>query len=346
MHIDETLRQALSQGMAATELWSLLLAVLEQRAAQRSPAKVRQQWENDRFVQPCAVDQRTLNELDSHLLAAAADFEALELSPVAPLASCSAVALASQNKIVSTVRGTEVVSDPTNVLALECARRLREAPGALVKLTTSHRCVRAQAIPKRPGFAAHFRMFCLASAAHERKDHGFVVEALVEHIRTYIAALDRLEQHGYHFPDRRLRLLATPERRHLAQRIGEELGAPEQRNLTERLSQALSAPGQWQPAERMSKNVGTPEHRHSGELIAASVGNMPVAIEALDHPYYDGLRFMLAAGTPDGNAVPLIDGGAFDWLRTLTDNKRMVLVASGMGSQLAAMLFRRVAQIA
>jgi hypothetical protein len=298
VNVDETLRQALAQGMAATGLWSLLLSVLEQRAAQRSAAMVRQQWEADRFVQPCAINQRTLNELDSHLLAAAADFEALELSPLAPLASCSAVALTSQNRIVSTVRGTEVVSDPTNVLALECAKRLREAPGTVIKLTTSHRCVRAQAIPKRPGFAAHFRMFCLASAAHERKDHGFVTEALIGHIRTHIAALDRLEQHGYRFPDRTLRLLSTPDRSHLAERI------------------------------------------------AAAIPEIPATLAPLEHPYYDGLRFMIDAGTPDGNAVPLIDGGAFDWLRKLTDNKRMVYVASGMGSQLAAMLFRRVAQIA
>ncbi|HEY5759818.1 MAG TPA: hypothetical protein VIU34_28545 [Steroidobacter sp.] len=292
------MQRALSQGMAATELWSLLLAVIEQRAAQRTPATVRQQWESDRFVQPCALNQRMLNELDSHLLAAAADFEALELSPVAPLASCSTVALTSQNRIVSTARGTEVVSDPTNVLALECARRLREIPGATIKLTTSHRCVRAQAVPKRPGFAAHFRMFCLASAAHERKDHGFVVEALIEHIRTHLAALDRLEKHGYRFPDRRLRLLATPERRHLAERISQE------------------------------------------------ITGLPITLETLEHRYYDGLRFMLDAGTPDGTPVPLIDGGAFDWLGKLTDNKRMVFVASGLGSQLAAMLFRRVAQIA
>jgi hypothetical protein len=296
--IDEPLRQALTQDLAATELWSLLLAVLEQRAAQRTPAMVRQQWESDRFVQPCAVNQRILNELDSHLLAAAADFEALELSPVAPLASCSAVALTSQNRIVSTARGTEVVSDPTNVLALECAKRLREVPEAVVKLATSHRCVRAQAIPKRPGFAAHFRMFCLASAAHERKDHGFTTEALVEHIRTHVAALDRLEKHGYRFPDRRLRLLSTPERSHLAKRIAE------------------------------------------------AIPEIPATLVPLEHQYYDGLRFMLDAGTPDGNAVPLVDGGAFDWLRKLTDNQRMVFVASGMGSQLAAMLFRRVAMIA
>ena len=296
--IDETVRQALAQGLAATDLWSLLLSVLEQRAARRTPAMVRQQWESDRFTQPCAVNQRTLNELDSHLLAAAADFEALELSPLAPLAACSAVALTSQNRIVSTARGTEVVSDPTNVLALECAKRLRDAPDAVVKLATSHRCVRAQAIPKRPGFAAHFRMFCLASAAHERKDHGFATEALLDHINTHVAALDGLEKHGYHFPDRRLRLLATSERRHLA--------------------------------ERMS----------------AQISGLPVTIETLQHPYYDGLRFMLDAGTPDGNPIPLVDGGAFDWMRKLTDNQRMVYVASGMGSQLAASLFRRVALIA
>lgn len=297
-HVNVTLSDALSQGMAATELWSLLLSVLERRAAQRTPALVRQQWESDRFVQPSAIDQRTLNELDAHLLAAAAEFEALELSPLAPLATCSAVALTSQNRVVSTARGTEVVSDPTNVLALECAKRLRAAPGAVVKLTTSHRCVRAQAVPNRPGFAAHFRIFCLATAGHEQKDHAFVTAALTEHIRTHIAALDRLEQHGYRFPDRRLRLLTTPARAHLAERI------------------------------------------------ASAIPEIPAALEPLEHKYYDGLRFMLDAGTPDGNAIPLIDGGAFDWMRQLTANDRMVLVASGMGSQLAAALFRRVAMLA
>lgn len=294
----ESIRDALAQGMAASELWSLLLSVVENRAAQRTPAMVRQQWEHDRFVQPCVVDQRTLNHLDSHLLATAAAFEAVELAPLAPLGACSSVALTSQNRIVSTVRGTEVISDPTNVLALECAKRLRAAPGAVVKLATSHRCVRAQPVPKQPGFAPHFRMFCLVTAGHELKDHALVTDALLEHIRTHVAALDRLEQHGYHFPGRKLRLLATPARAHLAQRI------------------------------------------------ADAVEGLPVTLAALDHNYYDGLRFMLDVSTPAGDAIPFIDGGTFDWLRKLCANERMVLVASGMGSQLAAFLFRRVALLA
>jgi hypothetical protein len=289
--IEEAAYAALAQGLAASELWSLLLGVAERRAAQRSPAQVQQQWERDRFVCPAYIDQRTLNQLDSHLLAAASAFEALELSPLAPLGSCSAIALASQNKIVSTVRGTEVVSDPTNLLALESARRLRKN-GQTVKLTTSHRCVRAQAVPKVAGYAAHFRLFCITSAGHERKDQAFLVESLSEHIQTQLSALNRLEQHGYAFPDRILKILATPE------------------------CNAL------------------------GERVASSVGSTPVVLETLAHDYYDGLRFMISARAPGGEHLPLIDGGAFDWLRKLTSNRKLVFVASGFGSQLAAYLYR------
>jgi hypothetical protein len=289
--IQEAAYAALAQGLAATELWSLLLGVAEQRAAQRSAALVLGQWEKDRFVCPAYIDQRTLNQLDSHLLAAASEFEALELSPLAPLGSCSAIALASQNKIVSTIRGTEVVSDPTNLLALESARRLRKNPAQTIKLTTNHRCVRAQPVPKLAGFAAHFRLFCITSAGHERKDQGFLVESMSEHIQTQLGALNRLEQHGYAFPDRRIKILVTSERHALAGRI-------------------------------------------------ASAVRGPVVIETLTHDYYDGLRFMISARSLSGEHMPLIDGGAFDWLRKLTSNNKLVFVASALGSQLAAYLYR------
>src|SRR5262249_48596215 len=137
-------REMLASGLPASEVWSLLLSVMESRAGRRTPVELRTQWRQDRFVQPCAIDQRMLNEIDSHLLAAAVRFEAIELAPLAPLGVCSGVAPASQNKVVSTARGTEVVSDPTNVLALECASRLIKQPEQAVRLTTCHRCTRAQ----------------------------------------------------------------------------------------------------------------------------------------------------------------------------------------------------------
>jgi hypothetical protein len=286
---------ALFERLPASEVWSLLLEVMDRRAKQRSPADLARQWERDGFTRPAAIDQRTLNTLDAHLLAAASAFEALELSPLAPLGSCSVMAPGSQNKIVSALRGSEVVADPTNVFALECARRLRADPDRVVRLATCHRCVRAQEVPKRPGFSQHFRIFCLATSGRERQDHGLLVDALVEHIATHLHALDRLEQHGYAFPNRRVRILATRERAVLADRI------------------------------------------------AATVQTR-VERSALDHAYYDGLRFMIHAETTDSEDVPLIDGGAFDWVGRLASNRRLVFVASGMGAQLAAFLFRRASR--
>ena len=289
--LPEEVREALASGLPASRLWSVLLGALEERATRRTTASLREQWGRDRFVQPCYLDQRSLHEVDGHLLAAATAFEAVELSPLAPLGVCSSVALTSQNKIVSTARGTEVVSDPTNVLALECARRLKMDGGLHVRLASSHRCVRAQAIPKQPGFAAHFRMFCLASAGHERENREFLSSALAEHINTHLAALERLARHGYQTQDCRVRLLATAPNAQLAERV----------------------------ATRVTAQV---EH------------------QVLEHPYYDGIRFMIDVNAGQRGQIPLIDGGSFDWLRKLCANNKLTFVASGMGSQLIAYLCR------
>jgi hypothetical protein len=283
---------ALTRDLPASRLWSLLLEVIEQRAA-RTPSTLAEQWSSDRFVQPAFIDQRIFVELDGHLLAAAAAFEAIELSPLAPLGVCSAVGLASQNKIVSTTRGTEVLSDPTNVMALECARRLREKPDAVVRLATSHRCVRAQEVPKQPGFAAHFRIFCLATAGREQKDYALVQNGVVEHITTMLAGLSGLEQHGYAFPNRVVKVFATPERAHV------------------------------------------------GDRIAAALPGVEVMRAPLEHPYYSGgVRFQIGARGVQGADVPLIDGGTFDWVGRLAANNRLAFVATGMGSQLAAYVYR------
>src|SRR5512140_2691637 len=95
--------------MPASALWSLLLDLFAERGAQRAPADVLRQFERDGFVQPAPVDQRELVAIDGHLLAAATAFEALELSPLVPLGACSTVGPTSQNKIVSALRGTEVL---------------------------------------------------------------------------------------------------------------------------------------------------------------------------------------------------------------------------------------------
>jgi hypothetical protein len=215
----------LATGLSGSELSSVLLEVMHHRATARTPADVLAQYQHDPFCRPAAVDLRTSLDVDRHLLAAASDFEAIELSPVAPLATCSSVAPTTQNRILSALRSTESVADPTNVLALECALRLRASPTP-VHLATSQRVIRAQPIPKLPGYASHFRIFVLASGGLETPNHAFTATTVERHIRTMLAALDLLEHDGYAFGARRVDLLATPARAALADRIAASFDTP------------------------------------------------------------------------------------------------------------------------
>ena len=88
------------------------------------------------------------------------------MSPVTPLGTCAAVGAADQNRVLSTVRSSEVVSDLTNVLALEAAA------GVVVVRTpsTSAACYRALRNQRfdAPEAAAHFELFTLVSAPGTR----------------------------------------------------------------------------------------------------------------------------------------------------------------------------------
>jgi hypothetical protein len=154
-------------ALSPTDLQTLLLAVARDRAASVRPADVLRRWREDRFVRPMRADPRALAALEARLWAALPlEFDAVELSPVVPLGTCTAVANVSQNRIVTTTRSVEVLSDSANALAVEAAdRRLRQPAGGEVHLATCHRLLRAQRFPS--GLSSHFRLFTLVSSARD-----------------------------------------------------------------------------------------------------------------------------------------------------------------------------------
>ena len=121
-------RDLLNARLPQADLNALLLGVARQRAAAVAPGRLLRRWTQDRFVRPADADPRVLAALEARIWRLLpAEVDGVELSPVAPLGTCSAVAPVSQNRIVTTMRGTEVVSDSTNALAIEAAaRRLQD----------------------------------------------------------------------------------------------------------------------------------------------------------------------------------------------------------------------------
>ena len=119
-------REALTRDLSPTDLQTLLIAVARARADRAAPADVLRRWQHDRFVRPAACDPRRVAAVQARLWQLLpAEFTGIELSPVTPLGTCTAVAPVSQNRIVATVRNTEVVSDSTNALTVEAATRRR-----------------------------------------------------------------------------------------------------------------------------------------------------------------------------------------------------------------------------
>ena len=288
----------LAERLTPTDLQSLMLEVYRQRSSRRSPAKLLESYESDRFVRPSAISARRLLAWELIVMESLPDeFEPLALSPLAPLGACSVVAPVDQNWSVATARNTEVVSNSTNVLALECAlhRRalLRENPKSIsgVHLAASQRLLRAQHY-QDAGSVTHFSAFVLCSAGRDLGSLRFELEALSLHIRFYLKAL----------------------RRFLSEAIPLHVSVTEFGNIDRlsRLETELLAP--------ISSN-------HPGVDCKFDLQREQ------GKGYYQELCFHIHASHPDGRRLELADGGCVDWTQRLLSNAKEKCVISGIGSE-------------
>jgi len=179
----------LSKKLSASELNTLLLEVFRLRAKKITPPELLRQFEKNRFASPSEVDTIYFNEFELRCLklAKTKGFSPVTLSPLAPFGTCSAVAFVDQNNIVTALRGTEVVSDATNVIALLIAKELKKKRDLeLIKYATTHRHVRSQAL-SNPAFTPHFGIFCLATGGHDTGSFSFELDQLLDHITTHLS---------------------------------------------------------------------------------------------------------------------------------------------------------------
>jgi len=182
------LAELLAERLSPGDLQSLLLEVYAQRAGKLSEVELLERRQQSRFCQNAPVAPGALLELKQLWLRLLdKGFEALELSPLAPLGSCSVLAPVHQNKLVSCTRNLEVAGDPSNQLALECALRRRDGQPE-VHLSACQRVVRAQALPG-PECFAHFTLLALASASGTPE--GFEESQLRRHLNFHLRFLSQ-----------------------------------------------------------------------------------------------------------------------------------------------------------
>jgi hypothetical protein len=303
----DDLVETLATQLNPTDLQSLLIEVYRRRAEALAPRDLLDQYRHNRFVQPAQASP--IAQLDFDRLAYSLlppGFEAIALSPVAPLGACSVVSSVSQNVVIPTIRNTEVCSDATNVLALECAHRrqqiLRGGSRATdrVKLGTSHRLLRAQKF-EGPASFQHFSIFTLCTAGRDEGSFKFETEALFEQLDFYVRLLDKAAELGYTIEDVRVSVTALDKQRIDAL----------QANVIDPLA-----------AKHPDVKVGSDQDRQSG------------------HGYYANACFQIRARDQSGTDYLLVDGGFTTWTQQLLSNRKERLMTSGLGSERVCACFR------
>lgn len=292
----------LVERLSPTDLQSLLLEVYRRRAASVQPSRLLERYEQDRFVRPSAVAPGVLADFDRLAWSLLPDhYTAIELSPVCPLGTNASVATVDQNKVVTTIRNTEVVADATNVLALECASRrrllLRCNPQSheRICLCASHRVVRAQAYRAAPGVLPHFRLLGLCTAGRDEGSFQFETANLVEQIAFYVRLLREVSHLGYQAHRVRVTLtdLEHGRREHV---------------LTEQVLKPLMA--------------------HHPDILCELDPNRETG-----RGYYAGACFHIYATNGVGTEWELIDGGFTTWTQQFLSNNKERMLISGLGTE-------------
>jgi hypothetical protein len=177
--------------LPGSSLNSLLLELFRIRAGQLKPAGLLNEFEKNRFVAPSSVDPIAFRQLEIRCLelAKARDFTPITLSPLTVFGTCASVGFVDQNNVLTALRGTEVVSDATNVFALLMATEFKKRNNrSMIKFATTHRHVRTQSLTN-PAFTAHFSIFCMATGGMDTGNFSFELEQLSDHINAHYSVL-------------------------------------------------------------------------------------------------------------------------------------------------------------
>jgi len=354
------LSDILADDLSGSDLHSLLLAVLKRRVNNIEAAQL---LHPSPVTTSCNLDGRLLNRLECIAYETAAEFEAVELSPLGPLGAVKVLTGLDQANVLSTIRAFECASDPTIGLSFECARR-RKNPADRKRATrvcTSQRVVRFP-LPADPGYTAHFKLFALVSAGRDLGSFAFEIAALREHIGFYLSLLSRLMTADFACEDIVVELSDTRAVSHLCSMfninrddIRALVRARDHNSANRVLDQYADIwPGLvTKPAEELGKyNLPRPLITQLSLLEQSvcaplSAQHNNVRFQFNMHRltglgYYEGGPcFHIRMKNDSGQAYMLADGGFVTWTQELLCDGKERLMTSAIGTELMCRLFRR-----
>ncbi len=337
---------ALVRDLPPSDLQSLLLAILRERARAQRENDLIERAGRDTLTTASEVDGRALQAFDRAAFKAAERFDAVELSPVCPLGTESVLAGIDPNNVLTTIRSAEVLGDSTPALALECGRRRRrpsDRPGRVVRLASSHRMIRLQSCDF-PGFSMHFRLFALVTAGRDTGSRRFEMAHLTEHIRVYLDLFRLLNEAGFSLSAPLVEVADFVVTSGLLEAAGvkhEEVRAAVRAHIPGSGERFLAERGITLAS---GEAAGDEIRERVFEPLAHEYPETEFRFDAArleGFGYYPGLCFRISLLAPDGERYPVADGGFTDWTARLLNDRKERLLTSGIGSEFVCRKYRR-----
>mgnify|MGYP000873285393 CR=1 FL=1 len=193
LDIEDIVEKLSSYPMA--DLNTLLLEVFKRKSELLNPSSLNKNFKSNRFSLPSEINCLDYHKTEVKLFELAENFNICQilLSPVAPFGTGSLSKCVSQNNILTSLRNTEVLSDPTNMLCLLIADKINNIckEDYTYNLCTSSRCLRTQ-MYKEQSFFSHFGIFCIVSTGKDGGSYLCEKELLKFHISFYIEFLQNI----------------------------------------------------------------------------------------------------------------------------------------------------------
>lgn len=353
--------------VAWRDIQPILVKVMRDRIENKSIHKLLAEYKNKSgFYGISDTDQRSLHEfIGCFYSVLPTTYQVPELAPVTPIGLNALLSRVSQDVSLSSIRASEVVSDPTTSLALHCAyerekmmsdkSRLRDP----VRLATMHRVLRLQPFDHSKGYMQHFRLLGLCSGGRDTGHATFFVEHIIEHISVWLDYVNRLSEHGCTFCNVAVKLSDIRVTETLIEHLGLNREVLNRHSLDEEYdffeSNNISLPKEvltideiseesikFHGLEKLKDSLRSSEER----ILKPLCDQYPNIHFSFDFArkaglgYYEHLCYHIFAETKDGRCVQLADGGSVDWLSKLLSSKKERMVTSGFGCELIQKLFK------
>lgn len=340
---------------------STMIDIFNLRSKNITPSNLLKNYERKYdLYEPSKIDPRIYNEISNIFFdSVSSNFECIELSPINPFGLNSTLTLTNQNNVLSSIRNSEVMSDSSISMALECAYRIRKMNVENVNLASSTRILRTQnyGTGKKTHWSQHFRACSLVSSFRNSGNNMF--KTLELQLNNWLNVVENLKE-NLNIEQINLNFCFIP----LVKEIYKFYNVDENFILSHTVNPNYDV---FQKHNISLPNIINNETRidelNAEKSYLISINNTYKffnnnIIEPLKSKhknvkfnlqlnrksgltYYDDICYEIEVIFKDGKSLVLIDGGINDWIgKILSDNKEKC-VTSGMGLEYLGKVYKR-----